>query len=128
MLENVWMSVEKFFDDIRPRLVLGDRVRVGRGCQFTVVGEVVVEEDALIGDFVQIGDTSHPYEARLRAGTAIRPKPTRICAGAILSGHVVVLPGVTVGAGAVVDHHSVVTVDVPPGAVVRGNPARPVPS
>jgi acetyltransferase-like isoleucine patch superfamily enzyme len=128
VLENVWMSVEKFFDDIRPRLVLGDRVRVGRGCQFTVVGEVVVEEDALVGDFVQIGDTSHLYEERLRAGTAARPKPTRICAGAILSSHVVVLPGVTVGAGAIVDHHSVVNADVPPGAVVRGNPARPVPS
>jgi NDP-sugar pyrophosphorylase family protein len=68
ILENVWMSVEHFFEDIRPRFVLGDRVRVGRGCQFTVVGEVVVEEDALIGDFVQIGDTSHLFEARLRPG------------------------------------------------------------
>ena len=124
VLENVWMSVEQIFDDIRPRLVIGDRVRVGRGCQFTVVGEVVVEEDALIGDFVQIGDTSHLYEARLRAGTAARPRPTRICAGAVLNGHVVVLPGVTVGAGAVVDHHSVVNHDVPAGGVVRGNPAR----
>lgn len=128
VLENVWMSVEKFFDDIRPRLVLGDRVRVGRSCQFTVVGEVVVEEDALIGDFVQVGDTSHPYEARIRAGAVVRPKPTRICTGAILASHVVVLPGVTVGAGAIVDHHSVVNVDVAPGSVVRGNPARPVTS
>jgi len=124
ILENVWMSVEQIFDDITPRLVFGDRVRVGRGCQFTVVGEVVVEEDALIGDFVQIGDTSHPYEARLRAGTVVRPRPTRVCAGALIRGHVVVLPGVTVGAGAVVDHHSVVNADVPPGATVRGNPAK----
>src|SRR5439155_586352 len=85
-------------DHIRPRLVLEDRVRVGRGCQFTVVGEVVVEEDALIGDFVQIGDTAHLYEARIRAGTAARPQPTRACAGAILNSHVVVLPGGTVAA------------------------------
>src|SRR4051794_6353362 len=126
VLENVWMSVVQAFDDIRPRLVLEDRVRVGRGCQFTVVGEVVVEEDALIGDFVQIGDTSHPYQARLRGATVIRPQPTRICTGAILASHVVGLPGVTVGAGAIVDHHSVVNTDVPAGAVVRGNPARPV--
>jgi maltose O-acetyltransferase len=124
ILENVWMSVERFFDDIKPRLVFGDRVRVGRGCQFTVVGEVVIEEDALIGDFVQIGDTSHLVEARLRATSAARPRPTRICAGALVAGHVVVLPGVTVGAGAIVDHHSVVNADVPPGAIVRGNPAR----
>lgn len=120
------MSVEQTFADISPRLVLSDRVRVGRGCQFTVVGEVVVEEDVLIGDFVQIGDTSHPYEARIRAGVAERPKPVRIGARAVISGHAVVLPGVTVGAGAIVDHHSVVNADVPPGAVVRGNPARQV--
>lgn len=126
VLENVWMSVEPVFDDITPRLVLGDRVRVGRGCQFSVVGEVVVEEDVLIGDFVHIGDTSHDYRARLRAPSATRPRPTRICAGALLVGHVAVLPGVTVGAGAIVDHHSVVTADVPPGVTVRGNPARPV--
>jgi acetyltransferase-like isoleucine patch superfamily enzyme len=126
VLENVWMSVEQIFEDIRPRLVLGDRVRIGRGCQFTVVGEVVVEDDVLIGDFVQIGDTSHLYEARIRAGTAARPLPTRVCAGALVAGHAVLLPGVTVGAGAIVDHHSVVTADVPPGAVVSGNPARPV--
>lgn len=126
VLENVWMSIERFSDDITPRLVLGDRVRVGRSCQFTVVGEVVVEEDALIGDFVQIGDTSHPYEARVRAGVVARPRPVRICAGAVIAGHVIVLPGVTVGAGAIVDHHSVVAADVPPGAKVRGNPARQV--
>jgi UDP-3-O-[3-hydroxymyristoyl] glucosamine N-acyltransferase len=126
VLEHVWMSVEQVFSDIRPRLVLGDRVRIGRNCQLTVVGEVVVEADALIGDFVQIGDTSHLYEARLRAGTAERPRAVRIGEGALLRGHVVVLPGVTVGAGAIVDHHSVVAADVAPGVTVRGNPARPV--
>src|SRR3954449_11145229 len=94
VLENVWMSVVQAFGDIVPRLVLEDRVRVGRGCQFTVVGEVVVEEDTLIGDFVQIGDTSHLYEARLRAASAARPRPVRICAGALVAGHATVLPGV----------------------------------
>jgi acetyltransferase-like isoleucine patch superfamily enzyme len=37
-----------------------------------------------------------------------------------------VLPGVQIGAGAVVRPYTVVHDDVPPGAVVHGNPARPV--
>jgi acetyltransferase-like isoleucine patch superfamily enzyme len=126
VLEHVWMSVVQTFDDITPRLVLGDRVRVGRGCQFSVVGEVVVEDDVLISDFVQIGDTSHPYEAEIRGPATTPPRAVRICRRALLGSHVVVLPGVTIGAGAVVDHHSVVNTDVAPGAIVSGNPARPV--
>ena len=126
VLEDVWMSVVQAFDDITPHLVLDDGVRVGRGCQFSVVGEVVVEPDVLIGDFVQIGDTSHPYTARIRAAANTRPKPVRIGRRAVLGSHVTVLAGVTVGAGAVIDHHAVVASDVRPGAVVRGNPTREV--
>jgi maltose O-acetyltransferase len=123
VLENVWMSVVQAFDDVVPRLVFGNRVRVGRGCQLSVVGELVVEADALIGDFVQIGDTSHPYEPKLRMPVVDRPRPVRIGARAVIASHVVILPGVTIGAGAIVDHHAVVTTDVAPGAIVSGNPA-----
>ena len=125
VLEGCWMSVVPAFDDVTPRLVLGRNVRVGRGCQFSVVGSVVVEEGALIGDFVQIGDTFHDYEASDRMPALMRPRDVVIGAGAVIGGHATVLPGVTVGAGAVVDHHAVVGTDVAPGARVRGNPARP---
>jgi acetyltransferase-like isoleucine patch superfamily enzyme len=36
----------------------------------------------------------------------------------------VILPGITIGAWATVGAGSVVTKDVPDGAVVKGNPAR----
>jgi galactoside O-acetyltransferase len=38
----------------------------------------------------------------------------------------VILPGVTIGRGAVVGAGSVVTTDVPPLTIVAGQPARPV--
>ena len=44
----------------------------------------------------------------------------RICIRAI------VMPGVRVGAGAIVDPGAIVTGDVAPGTRVRGNPAKPV--
>ncbi|MGH2727921.1 MAG: acyltransferase [Actinomycetota bacterium] len=125
ILENVWLSVVRMFPDIDTRLVIGDRVRIGRGCQLSVAGDVVIERGAIIGDFVQIGDTYHAYEAAHRFIELVPPVPVRIREGAILGSHVVVLPGVTIGAGAYVEHRSVVGRDVPPGAVVEGNPARP---
>jgi acetyltransferase-like isoleucine patch superfamily enzyme len=45
-------------------------------------------------------------------------------AGAKIGANVTVLPGVRIGAGALVGAGAVVTADVPPGAVVVGNPAR----
>lgn len=44
--------------------------------------------------------------------------------GAYVGCHVTILPGVTIGKKAGVGAGSVVTKDVPPGAVVVGNPAR----
>jgi acetyltransferase-like isoleucine patch superfamily enzyme len=44
--------------------------------------------------------------------------------GAFLGAHVVVLPGVTIGTGAVIGAGAVVTRDIPPHAVAVGVPAR----
>lgn len=45
-------------------------------------------------------------------------------AGAIIGANATILPGVRIGQGAIVGAGSVVTRDVPPNAVVAGNPAR----
>jgi len=51
-------------------------------------------------------------------------KPVRICRGAFVGVHAVILPGVTVGERAVVGAGSVVTRNIAPGARVAGVPAR----
>lgn len=43
-----------------------------------------------------------------------------------IGGNAVILPGVTIGDGAVIGAGSVVTHDVAPGAIVAGNPAKPL--
>ncbi len=44
--------------------------------------------------------------------------------GAYIGVHSIILPGVTIGEGAIVGAGSVVTKDVPPLSIVAGNPAR----
>ena len=51
---------------------------------------------------------------------------TRIGAGAYIGPRAILMPGVSVGGDAIVRAGSVVTKDVPDGAVVAGNPARSV--
>lgn len=124
VLEHSWFSVVEHFPDITPRVSIGDRVRIGRCCQLSVIGELVIDDDAIVGDFVQIGDTFHPYEATDRMAALTRPIPVRIGRGAVIGSHAVLLPGSEIGDGALVDHHAVVNGRVQAGTVVGGYPAR----
>lgn len=54
------------------------------------------------------------------------PKKVKIKRGAWVATDAVILPGVTVGEGAIVAAGAVVSKDVPPYTIVAGNPARPV--
>jgi maltose O-acetyltransferase len=49
----------------------------------------------------------------------------RIGSDVWIGGGAIILPGVTIGDGAVIGAGSVVTRDVDPGQTVMGNPARP---
>jgi acetyltransferase-like isoleucine patch superfamily enzyme len=92
---------------------IGDRVSIQTACHIT--RGVVVENDVFIGPgVVTLND-------KLTGSDMTYP---RICRGAKLGGGSVILPGVTIGANAVVGAGSVVTHDVPEGATVAGNPAR----
>lgn len=50
--------------------------------------------------------------------------PITICDGVWIGARATVLPGVTIGEGAVVAANAVVTKDVPPWVIVGGNPAK----
>jgi len=51
-------------------------------------------------------------------------EPCRIGRGASIGGNATILPGVSIGEGAMVGAGSVVTRDVPPWHLAMGNPAR----
>ena len=79
-----------------------------------------------IGHQVLIITTTHELGPREhRAGSALR-NPVKIEDGAWIGSRCVILPGVTVGAGAIVEPGSVVNKDVAPNTSVRGIPAKVV--
>ncbi|MDQ7984410.1 acyltransferase [Pseudomonas sp. G34] len=101
-------------------VVLGDRVTLK--CGVYLWDGLRVGDDVFIGPNVTFTNDPFPRSRQ-------RPErflPTHIEAGASIGAAAVILPGLTIGAGAMVGAGSVVTRDVPAHALVVGNPARVV--
>lgn len=105
-------------------VTFGDDVFVNVG--FTLVDdiEVTIGSRVMIAPNVTVTVTGHPIHPELRSGMAQFSAPVVIEDDVWIGAHVVILPGVTIGAGSVVAAGAVVTKDVPPGTVVGGVPAR----
>jgi len=108
--------------EIEGDVVIGDRVSLQSGCYVT--RGVVIEDEVFCGPRV-ITMNDKRITHRRPTMTFVRSAP-RILRAARVGGGSVLLPGVTVGANALVGAGSVVTRDVPDGAIVAGNPARVV--
>ena len=90
---------------------------------------VVLERGVFVGPGVNFTNDPYPRsprlpEAKVRYRDSSWLIPTLVCTGATLGAGAVILPGVTIGEFAFVAAGAVVTRDVPPFALVVGNPAR----
>lgn len=101
---------------VENRVRLGDRVTVKSGVQLW--NGVELEDDVFVGPNATFMNDAFPRSGR-RAGIA----RTRVRSGASIGANATILPGVTIGASAMVGAGAVVTQDVPPNAIVVGNPA-----
>jgi maltose O-acetyltransferase len=87
---------------------------------------VSIGADVQIGPGVQLLTATHPLDSVARRRGWESAEPVSIGDGAWLGGGVIVCPGVSIGADAVVGAGSVVTRDVQPGHLAVGNPCRAV--
>jgi acetyltransferase-like isoleucine patch superfamily enzyme len=110
----------------------GSSIAIGRECTFekyAVVfghGGVTVGDYALIGAHVVITSVDHARDDVTVPSThqALLRRPVVIEDDVFIGANATVLPGVTVGRGAVVGAGSVVTHDVEPYSIVGGVPAK----
>jgi galactoside O-acetyltransferase len=118
------------------------RAAVLRWCGYSVGSDVYVGEDLIIIDephdwgMVSVGDrvaisprvtlvvSSRPNLSRIEPYVPAKHAAIRVDDDAWLGTGVVVLPGVSIGEGAVVAANSVVTADVGPYTIVGGSPAK----
>ena len=97
---------------------LGDRVTVKCGVQLW--DGVSLEDDVFVGPNATFTNDHRP-RSRQYPAQFLR---TRVCRGASIGANATILPGLTIGVGAMVGAGAVVVRDVPPNAIAVGNPAR----
>ena len=113
-----------FYTDCGQNITLGKGVFINSGCRFQDQGGIEIGDGALIGHNVVLATLNHDF-APDRRGT-LHPAPIRIGRGVWIGASATVLPGVTIGDGAIVAAGAVVTRDVPARSVAAGVPARVV--
>lgn len=107
-------------------IFLGDGVFLNTSCTILDTASVRIGNATMLGPHVQIYcPEHHKGAAERRAGLEIG-RPVTIGENVWIGGGAIILGGVTIGDNAIVGAGTVVTRDVPAGATVVGNPARPV--
>lgn len=99
------------------RCKLGNNISIQTDAYITAF--TTIEDEVFIGPRVVTTNDKYMMYGQRLVGPTIKK-------GARIGANATILPGVTIGEGAVVGSAAVVTKDVPAGAIVAGNPARPI--
>ncbi len=104
-------------------LDVGDDTSIAAFVHIWCGGRVIIGARCMIGSHVAISSLTHDYQ-KPEMWKTIVARPVVIEDDVWIGAHAAVLPGVTVGNGAVIGAGAMVTTDVPPGVIVTGIPGR----
>ena len=111
-----------FYTDYGQNITIGSNVFLNTSCHFQDQGGITIGDGTLIGHNVVLATLNHDPVVARRA--SMLPAPIVIGDKVWIGANATVLPGVTIGKGAIVAAGAVVHRDVPPFTVVGGVPAR----
>lgn len=103
--------------------VMGQNSVVNQECLIDTRGGLVIGSVVSVSPRVTILTADHDPDSPTFDG---RMRPTSIEDFVFIGTNATLLPGISVGEGAVIAAGSVVTKDVPPYTIVAGNPAKPI--
>ncbi len=103
-------------------LDIGDDTSVASYVHIWCGGRVIIGARCMIGSHVAISSLTHDYN-QVQMWKTIVAKPVTIGDDVWIGSHAMIMPGVTVGHGAVIGAGSLVSTDIPENAIVYGIPA-----
>ncbi len=122
--ENFERNVLYHFPFIGDKLIIGKFCAIARGVKFIMNG----------ANHKLSGISTYPFQIFGNGWEKVMPKPGELpYKGDTIIGNDVwigyeamIMPGVTIGNGAIISSRAVVVSDVPPYTIVGGNPAKPI--
>ncbi len=120
---TIWISGDR---GANPQLRFGKNVYVGRHSFLGTYQPIMVGDNALIGAYSYITSANHRFDSRdiPIMGQGFKGAPINIGEDVWVGTHVIILPGVTIGKGAIIGAGSVVNQDIPEYEIWGGVPAR----
>lgn len=121
--KDAWVE-SNFRCDYGTQISVGDYFFANYDCIFLDIAPITIGDYAFFGPQVCIYTVNHPLTPEARNTALEYGQPVTIEDNVWIGGNVVILPGVTIGEGAVIAAGSVVNRDIPPRVIAGGNPCQ----